>query len=835
MKRTLLTPALLWLGLIFFASPVVVEAQNDMQRFFRIHNELDTPIFPIIQAGQKANCVANYPLINNVETLLRIVVNGAAGRDKGITKGETVLVKIPKTEAGCGKDGLFYIAARVMIFTVSPEGFDSAIKIQPYAQGNATNTEFQPPWGSDLCFKADGTTNLGASCWAAKATADYGTDAPFQLIEYTIISRVGADNSPNGPNDPNGVSNFGYNISYVDSIHLPVAMGMGGGATPYLGAVTPGTVVEMRMADFVSENHPAKWSGYASWSQRQFEGATDAQGMPIAATTAFRTINGVAVPRSHPVPSAQIVLSGVRNTGVDPVTGKDLQPPSSPYTYDMWDGITSKRCKVPDTNPPNSACVTEAGLNCCTQPFQGAVPEVFNDCCDTPVNAKIDGLSRSRPGMGQPLANKNRTLTAMTTRWLNWQNDVYDCNNPPIVPGGPLDSPVKTADKTYFCNHFKQGVKFLWQQFTQFKTTDKCEIFGPPTRVPNPTNPDDPYNQCIVTAIIGFTIDNSSTGFDPGKCAGSCPNEKPALCLSICTDQYQRQQTTIALQRDVPFNGPGDPNTCAKCPSTNEADCPRNTCVQPVFKSISVNAKQYEFDKWLHFWAPYDSPYNLNPYARFVHDPNGLNALSAYGFSIDDFYGFVGDDGTMIIVSVGGDAGLDDRDPRDPFNKYEVNLGTGWDSVKVCGRTFKVPPGGAGFPISFWKPEGGQYAKKQYCQVVAFSAADKTKVLVALLQLITYNPTDEYTGQQHVNVETLSGGLNGNHTWVDRFDGGGPVTVDKYCLDNSNLPNKAVKCQIRLAPVKGSAEEYVGVKECASSQDQTCGRPLIKLILGDAT
>ena len=95
--------------------------------------------------------------------------------------------------------------------------------------------------------------------------------------------------------------------------------------------------------------------------------------------------------------------------------------------------------------------------------------------------------------------------------------------------------------------------------------------------------------------------------------------------------------------------------------------------------------------------------------------------------------------------------------------------------------------------------------------------------------------TGEYTGQQHMNVETLSGGLNGNHTWVDRLDGGGPVTVDKYCLDNSNLPNKAVKCQIKLTPVRNSAEEYVGIKDCPSSQDQTCGKPLIKLILGDAT
>lgn len=57
---------------MFFTPPAVVEAANDMQRFFRFHNEVDNAIFPLISASQGTNCAANY----GPSTLLRVIVNG---------------------------------------------------------------------------------------------------------------------------------------------------------------------------------------------------------------------------------------------------------------------------------------------------------------------------------------------------------------------------------------------------------------------------------------------------------------------------------------------------------------------------------------------------------------------------------------------------------------------------------------------------------------------------------------------------------------------------------------------------------------------------------------
>src|SRR5262249_33367196 len=140
MKRAFLVWALGWLGLVLLAWPAVVEA-NDMQRFFRFHNDLDVPIFPIIQAGQNANCRRVYG-----KALLRIHGKRPAGRRLGLLKGQTGLVELPVAEAGCGKEGPFYKAARIRGFPVSPEKFD--VEIAKYGLQKQTTVELNPPWVS---------------------------------------------------------------------------------------------------------------------------------------------------------------------------------------------------------------------------------------------------------------------------------------------------------------------------------------------------------------------------------------------------------------------------------------------------------------------------------------------------------------------------------------------------------------------------------------------------------------------------------------------------------------------------------------------------------------
>ena len=84
------------------------------------------------------------------------------------------------------------------------------------------------------------------------------------------------------------------------------------------------------------------------------------------------------------------------------------------------------------------------------------------------------------------------------------------------------------------------------------------------------------------------------------------------------------------------------------------------------------------------FWPPYDSPYNLNPYARVIHDKDGLDAPGAYSFSIDDFYGNFGGPGSNLLIVVGNsnyplpNKKLPNPEPYDPYTQYHVAVGAGW-------------------------------------------------------------------------------------------------------------------------------------------------------------
>jgi hypothetical protein len=790
-------------------------APDPMQRFIRFHNELSIPIYPVISAdqtvgddGTTSNCPAKY----GNKTVLRILVNGMDGRGKGIKQHETVVVKLPKTEDANAANplcpnGLFYNAARIVIFTVSPEAFDVELRKYPTTTDPATaqiTTEISDPWTQGLCQALDGAPVAG--CWGGKAKAAYGSDAPGQLTEYTIISQFRGKPAAGGPNDPTGVSNIGFNISYVDDAYLPVAMALAGGATGYMGTALSSATFNDRLTDFLHDPS-THWSAFAAWSPKQFE-----------QTTAFRDL----VERTDKLPSGDIVLKETRT--------KDTPPGGSSYTYNVYNANDqqpppSKSCNAPAIN---LACHGNAG-NCCTTAAGPAFPvsEIFLACCDTPTNALIDKISRTYNPQTKKFANSNPTLTDIVARWMKWKNHTYNCS----TPVKELNNPA--IDKVGFCHRFQQVVDFLWQQFTTFKTKDECD------QLPIGS---DPYNQCVVASIVGYDIEASSTGFDPNKC--DCPNLDPNKCPKQCTDEAQRTQSVQALLRGVPWTGYGDPVTCAMCPSLDEAKCPRIACVAPQTRDISPDAKQYHFDKFLHFWAPYGSDgsaYNLDPYARFIHNEDqGVDALSAYGFSIDDFYGFFGGNGTTLVVDVGGKKALDNPQPRDPFTQYFASLGKGWVHVRACGREFPITDPGAGpaFPISFWQQDGGVYKYEPLCEVVAYKVRDKDhptndEYVSFQLEEITQDITDTYTGILHKDIRGVVG--------VDKWGGGmfaargvnPPQSPDDaYCLAHSTPALRAAgKCKANLSP-HGNNQAYVGVQECASglaSRHSVCGRPLMNL------
>ncbi len=74
-------------------------------------------------------------------------------------------------------------------------------------------------WHTELCG--------GNACWVGSAKADYGHDAPGQLLEYTIVSQNPADGAkfPN-PNDTRGIPFIDFDVSYVDDAYLPVTMAL---------------------------------------------------------------------------------------------------------------------------------------------------------------------------------------------------------------------------------------------------------------------------------------------------------------------------------------------------------------------------------------------------------------------------------------------------------------------------------------------------------------------------------------------------------------------------------------------------------------------------------
>ena len=80
---------------------------------------------------------------------------------------------------------------------------------------------------------ADWTEDICAGCAVGKASAIYGKDFPGQLLEYTIISQVGAESSPKNQNDPDGIPLIDFDISYVDDVSpFPVAMALDDGGAP---------------------------------------------------------------------------------------------------------------------------------------------------------------------------------------------------------------------------------------------------------------------------------------------------------------------------------------------------------------------------------------------------------------------------------------------------------------------------------------------------------------------------------------------------------------------------------------------------------------------------
>src|SRR5262249_13688485 len=232
-------------------------------------------------------------------------------------------------------------------------------------------------------------------------------------------------------------------------------------------------------------------------------------------------------------------------------------------------------------------------------------------------------------------------------------------------------------------------------------------------------------------------------------------------CPSFCTTEKVLNESVQALMRGVPWTAIGGERACGTCPPNSGGDCPAAKLAQCVWtkpENIAADAKLYHFDKFLHFWPAYDSPFNLNPYARVIHDKGGLDAPGAYSFSIDDFYGNFGGPGTNLVIQVGGTSNMPNPEPFDPFTQYHVTVGRGWDHLTVCGRLVNIPQKSEiergiplGTPLSFYV---GSRTHLPKCEVVVYNFANK--FVKYQVKEVSYKLTDTLTGKS----QTVKG-LNG--------------------------------------------------------------------------
>jgi hypothetical protein len=790
MKRAALAPALIWLSVSLLISPAVraqaqiVQDTDPYQRRIVIYNDLpdNTTIYPVISAPQGPNCnSAAFP----DGTSLRILVNdGQEG--VGIPAGHSVTVKIPKEEP-CPPKGGFYDAVRVFVLLVNVHDFE-----QKVAENQRT-----------VKVTADWTTDICAGCTAGTAGSDYGLDAPGQLLEYTIISQVGADKSPISQNDPNGIPLIDFDISYVDDVFLPVAMALDdGGATQYMGSNLPYADLPTTIADFLVAG--TGWSKYAAYSDHNF---------PHSILKDL--FSGLAV-RPAKLPSGYQLIANVSGF-------------SSLYTPSNDDGSYTRECVDPNpahTPPHNLMCAlpppTGAGLTgkCCPND-NGAML----GCCDLD-KFMVDNTSRAFDAALSPPAFEysNSTFDNLVSRWKNWQGAASRACQ------GDNGKATPALDQAGFCAAFKKTVDFIWRDFAANSTLE-----------PRKDKPNSPFcgeflrstkgDHCIVANIIGYT--NLVSDFNADDCK-KCPNADTSICPNSCTVEALRNEIVQGLLRSVPWTPAGDPARCAGCPSTDPAVCPLFECVTPPVRSPA--ATLYHRNKFLHFWAPSDSPYNLNPYARFVH--KNVAAPGAYSFSIDDFYGNFGGRGSTLIIDVGAIDHVPNHEPFDPFKQYSAGVGEGWHHVDVCGRTYSLPKGtppktGLNAPVSFWsdgQPQGE-------CVIRLFlpvdpndpSSPSRTDYVEYKLAEVTYPVTDDQTGRTE-SVQGLSG------VFANRFPGDSPPR-DPWCNAHSTVPDD-LKEKFCRANLSGGVlnKEYVGVsnepcKGLAPTDAQyfTCGKPLVNL------
>jgi hypothetical protein len=642
----------LWALLAAFAlslPPALPAAADPFQRSVTIKNELPITVYPVITAVESENG----PNCGTLPTMHRLIVNSGQ-KGAGIPHGASVTVMIPKTPS------CWYRAVRLYVFSVDLGKFEQLL--DPKQQTVPDNIKWNPP----LC--------PGDACWTGTARDQYPVDSPAQLTEYTIdsIDPATGKKFPD-PNDPTGYSLVDLDLSFVDSVYLPIAMSLDDrGATQYMGTILGYDDFNSRAASFLTLKDTSQrpiWSEFAAYSATNWPN---------------NVFNSLGTKRTDQVEGGYNL---VNNVLTDATTALYTPTYGGPAACD---------------NPQNQICYKEGLVgNCC--PAQNGR---FLNCCSA-APYLIDKTTKVNATVGNPVGNAfNQSTNALVQRWSAWVGASNPCSNIGNIPSWPSTS--SSFNKQAFCETFKATVQYLWNTFTP-----PCAAKTGVAR-----------NQCIVQNILGYAS-NKDTG--------------------------QLPESVQAVQRSVPW---GDP---------------------------AKGQLQYSFDKFILFWAPYNSVFNLNPYTRFVHNAHdGLDAPGAYSFSIDDRFGNFAGRASGFIVDLGGSSILANQEPYDPYEQYDTSYGARWNHATVCGRSVTIPNGkGGNFPISFWldgKPQ-------TYCDVAFYTAANEQQFAKYRVGEQSKTVTDTYTGLKQTVTQLV---LDQNYCTTNSS----PALVAAGVCTNSNVaPN----------------------------------------------
>ena len=456
------------------------------------------------------------------------------------------------------------------------------------------------------------------------------------------------------------------------------------------------------------------------------------------------------------------------------------------YTFDADDPNTGK----PSPDPDKGRLMTDIDISYVDETFLPVAMAI-----DTGGLAGYMGTTLSydvfKKHVDQFLPNANWSIFAAYTQ-TNWPNNVFH----DLVPyshhtmGGynllnsvntkGTSSLYKTTQTPYAYlienltvdpNHqpSNPSVKALvakWQQW--LGTKSPC---NDPTFLQNPGS--DPKAFCENFFTTVQWVWKTYQGFQA---------KNPNYCKFVGGDgkAYQLDETVCLMEHIIGYTeGP------------NGGQLPES--VQAILRSVpwNKNAPQYQYDKWLLFWAPFDSPYNLNPFARLIHDPvDGIDAV-AYSFSIDDKYGNFRDEGLGFIINVGGNSYLPNKTPYDPYQQYFVTwAGNSFDHATVGGRNITINKRSGNTRVSMWA--NGKL--QDHCDVVMYTTANQEPHLNFRLTLEKMRTvTDSYTGKQQ-QVQGLAMDV-------------------QFCKENSSPALVPYCSQANLAPVLQGDIAYVSLSD----------------------